>query len=434
MAYYGLLAPAGEMGTVNLLVREIARQRDLTNRYVVHATVLTATACAVAIGVFVFVTQHIRLNHDLTLGASIMALALLPGTLNSIQEAVFIAHQRVYLQTVAGMVTAIANVAGGVYLIESGHGVISLLVLFVALEYAVTALYFGIIGRRIAPLSWEWDWSFVRSFVREVRPFAGTSLVAALFSRPEIIILSLVTGTAQVGYYSAALKVASLWNDVTQVFMANVFPVLSRLHAEGRAAFDELRARVLQLLLAGSLPLAVGAIVVAEPLTKTLFGANFGPAVTPMRILALTLPLVSIQAVLWRILSVRSQQGIVFRVQLISVGARVAASYPLVVLTGATGASIGVTIAFVLHTALLGGYVHRDGTRLELIRLSWPFAAASAAMGGMTWVVLRHVDLWAAIPTAVAIYGLLLLPTAVRPNAMSHGWRSVSGRGYASGK
>jgi peptidoglycan biosynthesis protein MviN/MurJ (putative lipid II flippase) len=111
---------------------------------------------------------------------------------------------------------------------------------------------------------------------------------------------------------------------------------------------------------------------------------------------------------------------------LISVGARLAASYPLIVLSGATGAAIGVAIAFALHTALLGFFAHRDGTPVDLVKLSWPFAAASAAMGGVTWVVLRHTDLWAAIAAAVAVYGLLLLPIAVRRAALPDGWRAAT--------
>jgi len=408
LAYYALLAPAGELGIVNLLVREIARDRTLSSRYLVHASLIVAAASTAAVGIFLVVVRHLGFGHEMTVGVSIVALALLPGTLNSVQEAVFIAHQRVFFQTYVTTGASLVNVGGGLYLLESGHGVVSLFVLFVCLEYAVTAIYFVLISTRIVRITREWDWAFARRFLREVRPFAGTSIVAAVFSRPEIIMLSLIGTAEQVGFYSAAFKVAALWNDVTQVFMANVFPVMSRLYEQGKAGFDSLRTTALRFLLAASLPLAVGTIVTAKPLTRMLYGAGFGPTVTPMRILALIMPLVAIQAVLWRVLSVRDQQGVVFRVQAVSVVARLALAYPLIVLAGVKGAAIAVAATFLLHTGLLAFQVKRDGTKIHLARLSWPLAAGSAVMGIVAWIALRKIDLWAAIPAAVATYVLLL--------------------------
>jgi O-antigen/teichoic acid export membrane protein len=410
-AYFALIAPAGELGFVNLLVREIARDRNRTNTYLVHAVGIASAASVAAMGIFVAVVTQLGFSHELTLALCTIALALLPGTLNSIQEAVFIAHQRVHFQTLVTAATSLANLGAGVLLITTGHGIVSLFVLFVVLEYVVTGVYFVLIGWRISPISLFWDTRFAKTFLRETRPFAGTSVVAALFARPEIIILSALSGAATVGYYSAAWKIAALWNDVTQVFMANVFPVLTRLHAEGDVRFDDLRRRVLRYLLAAGLPLAAGAAVTARPLTHALYGQSFDAAVTPMRFLAAIIPLVAVQAVLWRVLSVRSQQGIVFRVQLASVGFRIAAAVPLIAIAGATGAAVSVLVAFLFHTALLSLFVRREGISLDVARVSWLFAAASAIMAAVAWMLLRHIGLWPTIPAAAAVYLILITPS-----------------------
>ena len=378
-----------------------------------HASAIVAVGSGLAVGVFLIVVRQLGFSHELTTAVSVVALALLPGTLNSIQEAVFIAHQRVSFQTYVMAVASLANVGGGIYLLERGSGLVSLFVLFVALEYLVTAIYFVLISRRITRLSPEWDWTFARRFLRDVRPFAGTSIVAAVFSRPEIILLSVIGTAEQVGFYAAAFKVAALWNDVAQVFMATVFPVMSRMYEQGKARFEAIWTTAMRHLLAGSLPLMVGTIVTAGPLARTLYGDGFGAAATPMRILALSMPLVAIQAVLWRVLSVRAQQSTVFHVQAVSVAARLALAYPLIVLAGVKGAAIAVTATFLLHTALLAFYVRRDGTKIQLLRVALPLAVVSAAMGMVAWIVLRQVDLWAAIGAAAITYLLLLIPLRV---------------------
>jgi len=206
--------------------------------------------------------------------------------------------------------------------------------------------------------------------------------------------------------------------------MTNVFPVLSRLHADASVRFHEVRSIILRYLLALALPLAVGAFVAAEPLIRTVFGAEFGPAVTPMRILALTIPLASIHAVLWRVLSARAEQGVVFRVELVSMAAKIAAAFPLIMIAASTGAAVAAAAAFALHTALLAVFVKRDGTQLHLLRLSWPFAAGSLVMGAVAWLVLERTSLWIAIPAAAAFYGLVIRPFVVRPSALLERLRS----------
>jgi O-antigen/teichoic acid export membrane protein len=409
LAYYALLGPAGELGIVNLLVREISKDHRKTNRFLVHGCTISAAAAMVAIGAMWGVLALIHMNGDLRRALQIVVLALLPGTLNSVQEAVFVAHQRVHYQTVVTLVGSLLTLGLSIYLLETGHGLISLFVVFVAVEYAATVAYFVIINRRIQRLRWEFDRTFTRWFIREGAPFAGTSILAALFARPEIILLSALGGAATVGYYSAALKIAVLWNDVPQIFMTNVFPVLSRSYRTAPAAFDRLRKQSLAILLGLSIPLCVGILVLAPQLAEIVFGSGFEETVTPMRVLALSIPLVSLQAVLWRILSVRDAQSIVFRVQLVCVGVRLGLGYALIVAFGTVGAAASVTATLALHSALLGFFVRRGGINLELGRLVAGFTAAAAAMGVLTWALVHEVGVWAGVVGGIGSYALFLL-------------------------
>ena len=43
LAYYGLIVVAGELGVINLLAREIAKDHRRTSEYVVHSSVILGT-------------------------------------------------------------------------------------------------------------------------------------------------------------------------------------------------------------------------------------------------------------------------------------------------------------------------------------------------------------------------------------------------------
>ena len=359
MAVYGLLAVAGEAGTTSFLVREIARDPHRTGPYVVHLSLLGATVGILLTGAALLVVPHLGYGAELEQATQIVVLALVATTLNSIQEAAFVAHGRVELETVTTLVASTLNVAVCLLLLHEGASVVALLATFVAIEYAVTAVYFVLIQLYIVRLRLRVDLGLALTLARDSRSFAGSSLVAALFARPEVVILSLLATERQVGIYGAALKVADLALMVPQVLMTNVFPLLSRTATEAAARFAEVQRAVARLLLAYAVPVTVGLLVLAEPIVRLLYGPEFGGAAWPLRILALGLAFGALAELGWRSLAARGAQHVVLRIQLVTVVIRLGAAGVLVTVWAANGAAVAAVLAVVVNTVLLFAWGRR---------------------------------------------------------------------------
>lgn len=404
IAYFGLISQAGEFGSTNLIVRELSKDKARTSSYVSHTSLMALTASGVVMAIALLVIPHLGYSANLRHGLELIVLAVAPGTLNTIQEGVFVAHQRVEFEAMSTFVQNVALVTASVVLLKTGHGVVSLIVAFVAAEYAVTIAYFVIINRYIAKIRIVFRREVAREILAELKGFAGSSLVAGLFARPEIIILSLVAGTVEVGYYSGASKLVEVFAFIPQVFMINVFPILSRsFHVkDGRA--QDIQDMALKYLLAFALPVSAGLFFAAHRIIDTFYRENFDPAVTLLRILALSTPIVCLHAVLWRVLAARGQQGRVFRVQLVSTSVRLGGGTVLIALFNAVGAAISAPASLLVHVGLLARATREDGTRIPVVRLAWRFAAAALIMGGIVLVISRSVELWLLVPIAAVIY------------------------------
>jgi O-antigen/teichoic acid export membrane protein len=408
VAYYAVIAMAGEMGATNLLVRELARDRSLTSRYLSHVLVMTASASVIAMVGFAAVLTQLDYEETLAESLFVIVAAILPGTLKVVQEAVFVAHQRVEFATITTFAASVVNIALGVALLKGGHGIVSLVVLFAALQYAIALTYLLIINRWIARLRWEFSRRFAGQILRDMRAFAGSSLLGGLFSRVEIIILSAVATPSQVGFYSAAYKLVDLCYFIPQTFMTNVYPTLSRAYASSREHAQKIQEKAITCLLVVALPLSVGLAVGAGPLILLAFGPGFSGAVTPLRVLSASVVLFCLHAVLWRILAARGEQALVLRVQAVTIVARIGTGYPLISAFGAVGAAITTTVSLMLHTGLLSYCVRRDGTRMAVGRRAWRFATAAAGTGAVIWLALGHLQLWEVAPLALLAYAALV--------------------------
>jgi O-antigen/teichoic acid export membrane protein len=282
-----------------------------------------------------------------------------PTTLNSIQEAAFVAHGRVELETVTTLVASSANVVACLVLLQRGGSVATLLTAFVIIECIVTVVYFVLIQRCIAPLPLRLDLRLARRLAREIRAFAASSLLAALFARPELLILSVLASEREVGLYGAALKVADLALMVPQVAMTNVFPLLSAAAVAAGSRFRDLQRTAVRGLLAYAVPVTAALLLLADPIVRLLYGAEFGGAALPLRILALGLAGAALAELGWRALAARGAQHVVVQVQVVTIATRLGAGCVLVASWAAAGAAAAAAAGAVLGAALLFAALHR---------------------------------------------------------------------------
>jgi O-antigen/teichoic acid export membrane protein len=428
LAYYNLVVLVAEIGATNFLVQEIAKDRTKTSRYVVHLSIMAAAVGVIVAGVAAVLLPYLRLSPELATNVTLVLVAVVPGVLSLIQEGVFVAHQRVELQAYITLVSVLLNLTGSCYLLLQGYGVVALVAVFVAVKSLTVIGYCFFTHRYIAPLRWEFDWSFARSLGGEIKAFTASSFLAGFFVRPEIILLSALKGDAQTGFYSAALKLVDLWHLVPETYMTNVFPVLSRTYHLADRQSQVILDESVRYLLALSLPIAVGLTTAASAIIQLFYGEAFAPAVLVLQILAWNLPLYCLNSILWRVLVARGRQGANVGVQAITSCSRLFTGCVLVIEFGYLGAALSMVLNLLFHNRLLAHALKRDGVELHAVRLIWRFAAMASVMGVLIMTVGDQVRLWLLTPCAAAVYfGLLIVSKAVSPQELAvfrQVWRS----------
>jgi O-antigen/teichoic acid export membrane protein len=289
-----------------------------------------------------------------------------------------------------------------VLLLIKGYGVVSLVAAFVAVQYIGAICYFLFISRYITPLRCTLELRFAKQLLTEVKAFAGASMLAGVVSRPEVIFLSLIGNDAQLGFYSAGIKLVDLWGLIPQIYMTNVYPVLSRTIDDERK-FQMIRDKSIKLLFTISLPITAVFLVAAPSIIRTIYGPGFEPATPILRALLLNIPMTSLLAVTWRVLAVRGEQGKVMRIQGVTSFVRVAAGYSLVYLFAGIGGALSVTGAYLIQNVLLLREVGRNGFGVPLVNLTWRLTFAAVVAG--TVALLAHgAPLWKVIPLSASAY------------------------------
>ena len=395
------------MGFESFLPRELPKDLSKTNRYLIHASIISlAGAFVILLGLDILV-QFLGYLPETKLGICIISLAFLPTSLLIILRAIFIAHQKaefIMLTTLLGVIGRILVSLLALYL---GASVISLVIIYVVFDYLALLIVLYFLVRHVIVPHWEFDRTFLLTMLRDLRTFVGLVMLGTFFSQVELVILSLARGETQVGLYSAAYKLITLWIMVADSYMTTVFPVLSVAYKESIKRAAEIRDRSIKYLWAAAFPLALGTFLVADKAIPLLCGAGFEESIGVLRLLAWYLPIDFCNAVLWRALLAREEQNRVLRGQFVADLFRGLLALILTPQFGAIGAALALLLgrlAYLLHN--IYWVQQRGGIRLPLIKLSWRFVLSAGIMGAGTWLLAGQLPLVPSVLLAAALYAV----------------------------
>lgn len=286
----GLVSFGTTMGMDRLLKREMARAPEQAGRWVGTGLAAAAAVSVVtAVGIVAWVAAVDGQGARITAGA-LAALALGLQALVAILTSYFHAIQRMGLgtrPTAAGRLTLVVATAA---FLAAGLDVRAVFAAQV-LDALVTLAGVAWVFRRLpdAPRLTT-SGPDVKGLLRDAIPFGLNGLFGSIYLFSDVVLLAWFHPETEVGLYRGAVLLVSLFPILAETFSNAIFPRMARHLGQPDAARRELEF-ALRLLLAVSVPAAVGGALLAEPLMVWLGGADYAASALPFLFLAPVLPL-----------------------------------------------------------------------------------------------------------------------------------------------
>jgi O-antigen/teichoic acid export membrane protein len=266
---------------------------------------------------------------------------------------------------------------------------------------------------RTMPLAPAFEWREWSSLVRAVLPFAAAVVIATLYLRITVVLMSVLASQLQTGYYATSFAVISVLIAIPALAVGSTLPVLARAarHDEERLAY------VLQRLVEVTLILGVGLGLVlalgADFVVHVLARNPVGPTVTVLQIQCL--------AIVTQFVGSAWQYGLIalhrHRASLVVAGiglfVSVALTFGLVPLLQARGAAIAFAAAevAVAVSSFAALRIARPDVRFSL---RVPACVLIAAAVGGAFALAPGVSSVAMAAIAAPVYvGVLVLLRAV---------------------
>jgi len=367
--YYGVAAAvtglAVQFGTFGLhasntfhVARGRGRVRLLVANSLLVALGLGGAIAAVCFGVFFYWPERAPL-YGLPM---VLALAAVPFSLAYVLlQSVLLGLEEFRACNKLEAALALFGLAWAAALVVAGRATVTTLLAGTVLGAVLVA---GAALARLRP--------YLRGRVRPSRALLGSTLryglrgyaagcFAYLVQRTDLLILDRVHGSRETGYYAAAVSVAMVLGVVPTALGTILFPRLSAM----RDPEERWRvvARVLPRLAAVMAAAAALGALLAGPAVLLLFGAEFAPAVAPLRLLMPAVLLLSVNSVLMNYLASSGMPPVTVYSPAAATAVNVGLNLWLIPRLGGTGAAVSSLVAYACMVGFSVAYLRRERRR-----------------------------------------------------------------------
>ena len=406
-AFVTLVTTLANMGQPAILTREVARDHGRLHDYFANTLslqlVLGVPALLLAVGLYTVLPFDAGARSVvLLLGLAVVAECLLSTTF-----ATFQAFERlVYIPIV--LITQRWLTAGvGIAALVAGADVETVSAIYLAGAVGALVLALFYLFTRVARPRLEVRVKRWWPLMRVALPVGIAGVFATILFRVDVALLGWFEDDSVVGDYGAAYRLLESTLFISWSIGTAVYPVFSRLTRTTETTIGEVFEASLKLGAALTLPLAVGAAVLAYPLMDLLYGSEFEDGALPLILLAPTIFLYPPTYIAAYVLISQDRQSalawVYGSVAIVNIGLNLI----LIPAYSLDGAAFVTSLSQLLCCTIMVALALRASGPVDVRTIAGGPVLASALAGG-TMAVL-HDEILIAVPAGVLVYVAALM-------------------------
>ncbi len=280
-----------DMGINNIVMREVAKIKDVSGRSEILSTSFWLKIILLALGVFVviFIAPQFTTIQAAKAILPIVSLILVFDTIREFGSSLIRGIEKMELETGLFILTNIAIVSFGFLLLYFSPTVGAFAFAYAAGTGVGAMATLLVIRKYVGGIFWSFSRQLVKSILASAWPFAISGILGMLMLNADILILGWLKSAQEVGFYSAANRIVQFLYLLPAIITLSVLPTFSRLAHKDDQKIRFVLERILSLIFLAALPMAAGGIILGKEIMTFVFGAGYAPGAVSFQILMATL-------------------------------------------------------------------------------------------------------------------------------------------------
>ena len=409
LAFAFLFVIIADFGLSNLIVREISRNKKSASKYLSNSIIIKLLLSAIA-----FVSAYLFLNiagysEEMKTIAYIMLGFTLIQSFTELCYAIFRAFERMHYDAFIKILRMLILAGIIFYLIKNNYGLLASSMAFLATEFIILIIAFFITYTRFIKISFEFDYGFSKSLLKKSSLFFLSLVFSSLYMYIDVIMLSKMRSTAEVGIYSAATNIVISLIFIPLMYGNSIYPVLSRFYVDSKKSLRLAYEKSFKYMLLIGLPVAAGIYILSDKIILLLYGKEYAASAIALSILSGYLFLKFLNPVTGFTLMAINKQGSRLFSQGLAALINIILNLILIPLYGFVGAAFATLITEIAFFIAYTSFIIKCGFKFKFIRAFIYKPVIAVAIMGFLLPFIRNLFLAMILGMFIYIAALLAL-------------------------
>jgi O-antigen/teichoic acid export membrane protein len=401
------------VGLQTFVAREIARDRKLTGRYLIHASIIGLTASLLGLALLMPFLLLMNYGRETNEVICLLFVGLAPMVLSQICEGVFQGLERMDLAALVNVPIGILKVITVFVVVKDGIGISGVAISLTACQVVAMLAQWFVLARWVA-LHWSpFRISTASQIIQASSAFLGIQATIAVKASIAVTVLSKIGGDTSVGILVAATQLLAPFSLLFNSVAFALFPALCRGYKNREEQVLVLIQPAIEGLMLIALPAVVGVFLKSNAILMLIYeDADFMLSSAVLRIVVWTLLAEALTSVIGQVLWASSRERLALRIAAATTLFHLLICLVLIRYFGSMGAAAGLLCTSLLnmglHLALVARILPIKGL-LSAVKIPLISTVAMTA-----FVVFGPaLNLAATVLFAAIVYGMVALSLLV---------------------
>lgn len=334
-----------DFGLTNLIVREVAKDKDKANYIMSNVLTLAWGLSLLILALVVLIAFSTLEDTQQQFAAILMGIAVLATYHSVVYSSVCRAFERMGYNAFSFVAHKVI-LLGLIYFFTSEFSPFSSLLIGITAAYLIANLcqyvyFFIVVSKNFIRFGFGRDFAFAWQLLKDAVPIGASMVVRRLTLQVDTLLLGVLATSGAVGLFSASYKVVQVVDMIPFAICLPLFPALSRMASSEPEKLEGFFRLTLSGFLLLSIPLTGYVFISAENLIELFYGSSFVNAVPSLQILAFAIIGLFVNMLLSYVFMALGKQRFYLTAAITCLTVNAAVDTVLIPIMGATGAAWG---------------------------------------------------------------------------------------------
>lgn len=401
-AISGLFAIFTDLGLSTLTVREVARDKSKTAKYLGnHGMIKLILSFTTMILLILFVNNG-SFDETTRYVVYLIGSSVIINAFSGVFTSMFGAYEQMEYQSIAEILNATIMFIGVLVCVFTKQSVIQVAMVYVIASVTVLLFNFTFCTKNYGLIRFQVDLKFWKYLIYHAFPLAITSIFALISFKMNTILLNMLTNSSVVGEYTAAFNLMQALIFIPTVFSTAIMPIFAKFYVNSPEKLEYSYQKSLKYLTMLSMPISMGTLVLSSKIIFFMYGSEYVNTIPILELIIWALPAIFLSYILGTSIASINKQHETIKATFICLLISTIGNYVLIGLFGGVGAALVTVINEVSMVIFYMYIMHKYGYTVGLKSIIIKPFIASLIMGIVIYML--NIELFPSIIIGMIIY------------------------------